>query len=96
MMSDRSRSSGPEYLNLSEETAGVVRRVFSCQSFGRKPSSRSVVTKSAGVQPLFFGDFLLGQQKKVTRLSGRDPTRCTASATRVAEAKQRPIAKPIP
>lgn len=27
----------------------------------------------AGVQALFFGDFLLCQQKKVTRLSGRNP-----------------------
>src|SRR5688500_8179119 len=30
-----------------------------------------------GIQALFFGDFLLGQQKKVTRPPGRDPA-CTA------------------
>src|SRR5882724_5248922 len=32
----------------------------------------------AGVQGLFFGDFLLALQKKVTRLSGRVPTRSHA------------------
>ncbi|MDO9314900.1 MAG: hypothetical protein Q7T97_10190, partial [Burkholderiaceae bacterium] len=32
--------------------------------------------KSAGVQALFFGDFLLCQQKKVTRPPGRNPARC--------------------
>src|SRR5688572_17853405 len=30
-----------------------------------------------GIQALFFGDFLLGQQKKVTRPPGRDPA-CSA------------------
>ena len=37
------------------------------------------------VKALFFGDFLLGQQKKFTRLPGRDPARShkhTASRTR--------------
>ncbi len=37
----------------------------------------------AGVGPLFFGDFLLGQQKKVTRLSGRDPTQCIEWKTHI-------------
>eukprot|EP01041_Mallomonas_annulata_P026285 gene26285-47555_t len=35
--------------------------------------SRSVVTKWAGVQGLFFGYFFLAPQKKVTRLPGRNP-----------------------
>jgi hypothetical protein len=39
---------------------------------------RSVLAKSAGVQALFFGDFLLGQQKKVTRPPGRNPAAACA------------------
>ena len=35
--------------------------------------SRSEPAKWAGVRALFFGDFLLGQQKKVTRQPGRIP-----------------------
>jgi hypothetical protein len=59
--------------------------------------SRSVAAKWAGVQALCFGDFHLGPQMKVTRLSGRDPTRCIAGKKHFAEAtKQRPIAKTIP
>jgi hypothetical protein len=34
--------------------------------------------RMAGVQALCFGDFHLGRQMKVTRLSGRDPTQCHA------------------
>jgi hypothetical protein len=30
------------------------------------------------IEALFFGDFLLGQQKKVTRPPGRNPARCHA------------------
>jgi hypothetical protein len=33
----------------------------------------SQVARPNAVQALFFGDFLLGQQKKVTRPPGRDP-----------------------
>ena len=85
-----------DWLNLSEEAAEVVRCLFSSQSLGRQPSGRSVVTKSAGVQALCFGDFHLGLQMKVTRLSGRDPTRCDAEKPSFAEAEnQRPIAKTI-
>jgi hypothetical protein len=40
--------------------------------------SRSETAKWSGVQALFFGDFLLGQQKKVTRQPGRNPARSLA------------------
>ena len=40
----------------------------------------------AGVQALFFGDFLLCQQKKVTRLSGRIPDGLSSGQTLPAKA----------
>jgi hypothetical protein len=43
---------------------------------GRKPNvdRRRSGPNVSGHQALCFGDFHLGQQMKVTRLSGRDPT----------------------
>jgi len=43
----------------------------------------------AGVQALFFGDFLLCQQKKVTRLSGRNPDGLLAQRIPPVRAKSR-------
>jgi hypothetical protein len=40
---------------------------------GRPPDRVAKWHGQIGVQALFFGDFFLGQQKKVTRLPGRDP-----------------------
>jgi hypothetical protein len=40
---------------------------------GRPPDRVAQWHGQIGVQALFFGDFFLGQQKKVTRLPGRDP-----------------------
>ena len=68
-------------MGVSEESVAGARRAFSCQSLRRQPSGRSVVTKSAGVRALCFGDFHLGPQMKVTRLPGRNPARCIARQT---------------
>ena len=40
---------------------------------GRPPDRVAKWHGQIRVQALFFGDFFLGQQKKVTRLPGRDP-----------------------
>ena len=87
-----------ESLNLSEETDAVARCLFSCQSLGRQPSSRSEKAKWAGVQALCFGDFHLGPQMKVTRLPGRNPARCTASAKalRISEPRRARALKMAP
>jgi hypothetical protein len=51
------------------------RQVGSMDLGGARPpaGSRSQMARPNAVQALFFGDFLLGQQKKVTRPPGRDP-----------------------
>src|SRR5882724_1053591 len=73
--------------SLRANSAGPEREVFprldlQAAGFGsaalNTPCSRKQPGQMAGVRRLFFGDFLLARQKKVTRLSGRIPTRSHA------------------
>jgi hypothetical protein len=49
------------------------------------------------IEALFFGDFLLGQQKKVTRPPGRDPARFHAvNKTKHSAARCHAVNNPTP
>ncbi|MGM9484966.1 hypothetical protein ACS5PN_27505 [Roseateles sp. NT4] len=55
-------------------TAARAKRVASCRNTaGRFRAPLLATSGSCAVQRLFFGDFLLAPQKKVTRLPGRTP-----------------------
>jgi len=54
-----------------------------------------VVTKWLVFGALFFGDFLLCQQKKVTRQPGRNPAGCSERQTPPARAESRRAAPQV-
>ena len=68
---------------LVTRTAARAQRVASgCQAGGRFRAPLQAASRSCAVQGLFFGDFLLAPQKKVTRLPGRTPGNASISSVR--------------
>src|SRR5882724_9032275 len=82
----RVNSAGPErevFPRLDLQAVGIGWAVW------MSPCSRKQPAKSAGVRRLFFGDFLLARQKKVTRQPGRNPAQSSRSEKKQSKSKDK-------